>query len=42
MLTRKDLEDMGIVMTDEQWKLNQELLARIEDEMWDEDHPLDD
>jgi hypothetical protein len=41
MLTRKDLEDMGIVMTDEQWKLNQELLARIEDEMWDEDHPLD-
>lgn len=41
MLTRKDLEDMGIVMTDEQWELNQELLARIEDEMWDEDHPLD-
>lgn len=41
MLTRKDLEDMGIVMTDEQWKLNQELLARIGDEMWDEDHPLD-
>jgi hypothetical protein len=41
MLTRKELEDMGIVMTDEQWKLNQELLARIEDEMWDEDHPLD-
>jgi hypothetical protein len=41
MLTRKDLEDMGIVMTDEQWKLNQELLARIEDEMWEEDHPLD-
>lgn len=41
MLTRKDLEDMGIVMTDEQWEENQKILARIEDEMWDEDHPLD-
>lgn len=41
MLTRKDLEDMGIVMSDEQWEENQRILARIEDEMWDEDHPLD-
>jgi hypothetical protein len=41
MLTRKDLEDMGIVMTDEQWEENQRILARIEDEMWEEDHPLD-
>jgi hypothetical protein len=41
MLTRKDLELMGIVMSDEQWEENQKILARIEDEMWDEDHPLD-
>jgi hypothetical protein len=41
MLTRKDLELMGIVMTDEQWEENQRILARIEDEMWEEDHPLD-
>lgn len=42
MLTRKDLELMGIVMSDEQWEENQRILARIEDEMWEEDHPLDD
>lgn len=41
MLTRKDLEDMGIVMSDEQWEENQRILALMEDMMWEEDHPLD-
>ena len=33
MITRKDLEMMGIVMTDEQWKEHQKQLAEIEERM---------
>ena len=42
MISRKELESLGIVMTDEQWAENCRIMAEIEEKMWDEDHPLDD
>lgn len=42
MLTRKELESMGIKMTDEQWSDFQRQMSDIQDKMWEEDHPLDD
>ena len=39
MISRKELESMGIVMTDAEWR---ELSSMIADRMWEEDHPLDD
>ena len=42
MLTRRELEDiLGCKMTDEQWAENVKIMSKIEDEMWEEDHPLD-
>ena len=39
MISRKELESMGIVMTDAEWeKLSEAIMER----MWEEDHPLDD
>ena len=42
MISRKELEFLGVVMTDEQWESFSRQAAEIEDKMWDEDHPLDD
>ena len=42
MLSRKELESYGIVMTDEQWADCCRQVAEIEEKMWNEDHPLDD
>lgn len=42
MISRKELESYGIIMTDEQWKENQRLMAEMQERMWDEDHPMDD
>lgn len=39
MLDRRELESLGIVMTDEQWKEFCKL--DIEGKMWEADHPLD-
>ena len=41
MISRKELEELGIVMTDEQWKEHCKVMAEIQDKMWEEDHPLD-
>lgn len=41
MLSRKELESLGITMTDEQWEAFREQLGNIEEQMWEEDHPLD-
>lgn len=42
MLSRRELESLGIVMTDEQWKAFTKQMSEIEEKMWEEDHPLDD
>lgn len=42
MLTRKELKEMGIDMTDEQWANFQKQTSEISDKMWEEEHPLDD
>lgn len=42
MLTRKELESYGIKMTDEQWNDFCKQMSKIEEQMWEEDHPLDD
>ena len=41
MLTRKELESYGVVMTDEQWAAFQNQMSDIQERMWDEDHPMD-
>lgn len=41
MISRKELEDLIGKLTDEQWAENLKILRKIEDEMWEEDHPLD-
>ena len=41
MITRSDLEMIGIVMTDEQWKEFNNDFAKVQDKMWDEEHPMD-
>jgi hypothetical protein len=42
MLTRRELEDiLGHKISDEAWEENLKIFAQIEDEMWEEDHPLD-
>lgn len=42
MISRKELEDIIGKLTDEQWNTNLKILSKLEDEMWEEDHPLDD
>jgi hypothetical protein len=42
MLSRKELASLGIIMTDEQWKALCKQMSEIEEQMWEEDHPLDD
>ena len=42
MLSRKELESLGVIMTDEQWKAFNRQQNEIADRMWEEDHPLDD
>lgn len=42
MLSRKELESLGIVMTNEEWKNLVNQVADIEEKMWEQDHPLDD
>ena len=42
MLSRKELESLGVVMTDEQWREHQKQMSELQERMWDEDHPLDD
>lgn len=42
MITRKELEELIGKLTDEQWAENLKIMSKIEDEMWEEDHPLDD
>ena len=41
MITRKELETMGIVMTDKQWKEFQRDFSKAEDRIYDEEHPMD-
>ena len=41
MISRKELESYGVIMTDEQWKENQRLMAEMQEQMWNEDHPMD-
>ena len=42
MISRKELEELlGKPLTDEQWESNVKIMSKIEDEMWEEDHPLD-
>ena len=41
MLSRKELESLGVVMTDEQWKVFEKQQNEIANWMWGEDHPLD-
>lgn len=41
MITRRELEGMGIVMTDEQWKNFNNDMTRVQDKIWDEEHPMD-
>lgn len=42
MLSRKELERLlGKPLTDEQWVENQKIMSKIEDKMWEEDHPMD-
>lgn len=42
MITRKELESMGVMMTDEQWKEFCGQMAEVEEQIWNEEHPLDD
>ena len=42
MLTRKDLEHLGIFMSDEQWKENCKIFDEIYEKEWEDAHPLDD
>lgn len=42
MISRKELESLGVVITDEQWETFCKQAAEIEEKIWDEDHPLDD
>ena len=41
MITRKELESLGVVMNDKQWKEFCNQLSNIEEKMWEQDHPLD-
>jgi hypothetical protein len=42
MVSRKELEELlGKELTDEQWETNQRIVSKIEEKMWEEDHPLD-
>ena len=41
MLDRKELESLGVIMTDEQWEAHQRQMSDLMDKIWDEDHPLD-
>lgn len=41
MLSRKELESFGVVMTDEQWKAFKEQQSELQEKMWAEDHPLE-
>lgn len=42
MLDRKELESLGVVMTDEQWEAFSKQQSELQERMWEEDHPLDD
>ena len=42
MISRKELEELGIVMTDAQWEEHCKQMAEIQEQMWAEGHPLDD
>lgn len=43
MLSRRELEELlGMKLTDEKWEENKRIMSKIEDRMWEEDHPLDD
>ena len=42
MLSRWELETLlGTKLTDEQWKENQRIFAEAQNEMWEQDHPLE-
>lgn len=43
MLTRRELEDiLGHKISDGAWEENKKIFAQVEQDMWEEDHPLDD
>lgn len=42
MLSRKELESLGVTMNDDQWNDFCKQMSDVEDKMWAEDHPLDD
>ena len=42
MISRRELESLIGKITDEHWDENCRIMAKLEAEMWEEDHPLDD
>ena len=42
MISRKELESLGVVMTDEQWNDFCKLQDDLQEKAWNDDHPLDD
>ena len=42
MLSRRELEGLGVIMTDEQWSAFCNQMADILEREWEEAHPLDD
>lgn len=41
MISRRELESYGVIMTDEQWKDFCSQMTDIQERMWEEDHPMD-
>lgn len=42
MIGRKELEGiLGYKLTDEQWKENERIFAKIAEDEWEKDHPMD-
>lgn len=42
MMSRKELEGiLGYKLTEDQWKENRKILAKIEEDEWEKDHPMD-
>lgn len=42
MLSRREYEELVGPITDEAWRKLQIQMSDIQDQMWEEDHPLDD
>lgn len=43
MMSRREIESLlGEKISDEAWEYNKKVLAECEEQMWNEDHPMDD